>query len=400
MTWRPAPTVRASVAAVVLAVLAVAQAAAGGNAAVSGAVGTGPAVSTVERPQDVLVAVLLALATTAPVALAGTWPVVAAMLIAAATLLGLGAQVPPTVGGLLALGTVYAVVGLRHRVRTVLVLVAPFVAALALPVENVSATVVVLGVALLAGVGGIAWRVRDEGRRRDAVVEAAHESTLEHLARGERARIARELHDVVAHHVSLIALQAEAARLTVPGMPPEGEKRLLAIGATARTALAEMRRLLGVLREDADGADVVTRRPQPGLAQLTELLDEVRDAGPGGARLLVRGKVAPLDQSIEVTAYRIVQEALTNARRHAPGAAVDVELDYRPDRLVVRIRDNGPGPAAIDGDVGHGVGHGDPGHGLAGMRERAAMAGGTVRTGAGSLGGFLVSAELPVPGSP
>ncbi len=110
------------------------------------------------------------------------------------------------------------------------------------------------------------------------------QSTLEHLARGERARIARELHDVVAHHVSLIALQADAARLTTPGMPAEGAKRLLAIGDTARTALTEMRRLLGVLREDADAPTCQPRSPQPGLDQLTDLLDDVRDAGRGGDR--------------------------------------------------------------------------------------------------------------------
>jgi signal transduction histidine kinase len=172
-----------------------------------------------------------------------------------------------------------------------------------------------------------------------------------------------------------------------------------------------MRRLLGVLREDADAADVSTRRPQPGLGQLTDLLDDVRDAGPGGTRLIVSGTVAPLDQGTELTAYRIVQEALTNVRRHAPGAAVDVELEYRPDRLVVRVRDNGPGPGrldravngaaagavngAVNGAVGGAVGGAD-GHGLAGMRERVAMAGGTLWTGPGSVGGFVVHAELPI----
>lgn len=391
MTWRPGSAARAPLAAVGLSVLAVAQAGAGGNVVATRAVTDGAARATlVERPQDVAVAVLLALATTAPVAVVGLWPVVAATLSAAAMVLCLLAQVPPTVGALLALGTVTVVVGLRHRAVVVAGFVAPFVVCALLPDVNEAAAVVVLAVVALAGATGVAWRVRRETRRKDAVVEAAEESSLEHLARGERARIARELHDVVAHHVSLIALQADAARLTVPGMPPEGEQRLLAIGDTARTALTEMRRLLGVLREDADAADVSTRRPQPGLAQLAELLDDVRDAGPGGTRLIVRGAVAPLDQGTELTAYRIVQEALTNARRHAGGAAVDVELDYRPDRLVVRVRDTGPGPgSASPASVGHG---------LAGMRERVAMAGGTVWVGPGSVGGFVVHAELPIGG--
>ncbi len=404
MTWRPGlrpiglatrdlkSAARAPLAGVVLAVFAVAQAGVGANVTATKVVPDGSAIdsgSTPGSPHDVAIAVLLALATTAPVALAGLWPLVAVVLSALAMLLCLLAQVPPTVGALLAFGTLYVIVGLRHRAWVVAVLVAPFVVCVAVPAVNEAAAVVVLAVAALAGTAGIAFRVRDDARHRDAVVEAAQESTLEHLARGERARIARELHDVVAHHVSLVALQADAARLTVPGMPPEGAKRLLAIGDTARTALTEMRRLLGVLREDADGAEVSTRRPQPGLDQLTDLLDDVRDAGPGQVRLIVRGAVAPLDQGTELTAYRIVQEALTNVRRHAGGAAVDVELDYRPDRLVVRIRDTGPGPGVpADG--------GAVGHGLAGMRERVAMADGTLWTGPGSIGGFVVHAELPI----
>jgi signal transduction histidine kinase len=394
MTWRPGPAAHAPAAAVVLAGLAVAQVAAVSTTTTRAVVdGTGGAVP-VERAQDVAIALLLALGTTAPVALVGLWPLVAAGLSAVAMLLCLFAEIPPTVGGLLALGTVYVVVGLRHRAWLIAGLVAPFAAVVTLPVVDESAAVVCLAVVTLAGSAGAAWRVRRESRRRDAVVEAAQESTLEHLARGERARIARELHDVVAHHVSLIALQADAARLTVPGMPPDGARRLLTIGDTARTALTEMRRLLGVLREDADAGDVATRSPQPGLRQLTDLLDEARDAGPGGVRLIVHGAVAPLDQGIELTAYRIVQEALTNARRHAAGATVDVELDYQPDRLVVRVRDNGPGPCpaptSADGAIGHG---------LAGMSERVAMAGGSLRTGPGSVGGFVVHAELPLGGA-
>jgi signal transduction histidine kinase len=144
-----------------------------------------------------------------------------------------------------------------------------------------------------------------------------------------------------------------------------------------------MRRLLGVLREDADTG--VNRRPQPGLRQLLELVDESRDASGSRTRLIVSGPVAPLDPGIEVTAYRIVQEALTNARRHAPGAAVDVELRYAEDDLAIRVRDNGPGPASPTA-----------GHGLLGMRERAATVGGTLRTGPARGGGFLVEARLPV----
>ncbi|WP_433461369.1 sensor histidine kinase [Spirillospora sp. CA-128828] len=226
-------------------------------------------------------------------------------------------------------------------------------------------------------------RRRAEAAARDASRRAFEDTLLEHTARGERARIARELHDVVAHHISMISVQAETARLAVPGMPEDGAKRLLAIGDTARTALTEMRRLLGVLREDA-GAEP-TRRPQPGLQQLLDLTDETRASGAAGVRLIVRGDVAALDPGLELAAYRIVQEALTNARRHAPGAAVDVEIDYAPGALRVSVRDNGPGP-----------GGGPAGHGLLGMRERATAAGGDLRTGPGPAGGFLVEATLPL----
>jgi signal transduction histidine kinase len=187
---------------------------------------------------------------------------------------------------------------------------------------------------------------------------------------------------VVAHHISMIAVQAEAARLTTPGMPEEGARRLLAIGDTARTALTEMRRLLGVLREDA-GAEP-TRAPQPGLQQLAELLDESRALTAGGVRLIVGGNVASLDPGIELTVYRLVQEALTNARRHAPGAAVDVELYYGVEEVRLRVRDNGPGSR----------GPGD-GHGLNGMHERVAIVGGVLRAGCGPRGGFQVEATLP-----
>jgi len=221
---------------------------------------------------------------------------------------------------------------------------------------------------------------------------------LEHSARGERARIARELHDVVVHHISMIAVQAETARLTTPGMPDAGAQKLSAIGDTAREALTEMRRLLGVLREDARddaGADAETagRRPQPSLRQLTELLDAARDTSGAGARLIVSGPSATLDPGVEIAAYRIAQEALTNARRHAPGAAVDVELHYTGDALRLRIRDNGPGPPAPS--PGPGVTRQAGGHGLLGMRERAAAVGGQLRTGPAPGGGFLVDATLP-----
>jgi signal transduction histidine kinase len=261
------------------------------------------------------------------------------------------------------------------------------------PADAHVAVVAVLLAALVpaAAAAGIARRVRRGDAENRAARHAIAGSLLEHTARGERARIARELHDVVAHHISMIAVQAESARLTTPGMPPAGAARLSAIGDTARAALTEMRRLLGVLRSDvADRPPVAQRAPQPGLRQLTELLDEAREASGAGTRLILHGRPAALDPGVELAAYRIVQEALTNARRHAPGAAVDVELHFTGTALRLLIRDNGPGVSTVESTGGHG---------LLGMRERAAAVGGRLRAGAGGTGGFVVDATLPVEGA-
>ena len=251
----------------------------------------------------------------------------------------------------------------------------------------------------LATVAALARGAREQNRTDSAAREVTEGMLADHLARGERARIARELHDVVAHHISMIAVQAETARLTTPGLTPSGAQRFAAIGDTARAGLTEMRRLLGVLREDAEqdlqtepaveladpGRPGADRRPQPGLPQLGDLVDGARAASGSVIRLIMSGPATRLDPGVELAAYRIVQEALTNARRHAAGAAVDVELRYAGDALRLRIRDNGPGQA----DRYHS------GHGLLGMRERAAAVGGSLRTSDARGGGFCVEAELP-----
>ena len=259
-------------------------------------------------------------------------------------------------------------------------------------------TVLLAAAIPVAALAGMARRAGEDSRTHSAVRELTEDVLAAHLARGERARIARELHDVVAHHISMIAVQAETARLTTPGLTDAGAQRFAAIGDTARAGLTEMRRLLGVLREDAAVAsderdDAGTtfpppadRHPQPGLPQLSGLVDEARDAAGSAARLIVSGPVTRLDPGVELAVYRIVQEALTNARRHAPGAAVDVELRYADDLLRLRVRDNGPGPTPPGRPAGHG---------LLGMRERATAAGGSLRTGEAPGGGFCVEAELP-----
>ena len=217
----------------------------------------------------------------------------------------------------------------------------------------------------------------------DATQEAMAESVREQTVMEERARIARELHDIVAHHLSVIAVQSETARLTSPKLSADARNRFEAIAATAREALTETRRLLGVLREDVAGE--ADRAPQPGLDGLSDLVDTARDAG-ANIRLIFQGKVVRLPAGIDLAAYRIVQEALTNARRHAPGADVDVEVSYREDAVHLRVRDYGPGP--VDGEV-------LAGHGLVGMRDRATIAGGTFAYRVVDGGGFEVDATLP-----
>jgi signal transduction histidine kinase len=218
----------------------------------------------------------------------------------------------------------------------------------------------------------------------DATQEAMAESTRARTIMEERARIARELHDIVAHHLSVIAIESEVARRTSPKLSKDARGRLEGIAATAREALTETRRLLGVLREDTGGE--ADRAPQPGLVDLDDLIDKAQATGTP-IRLIRQGKVARLPLSVDLAAYRIVQEALTNARRHAPGAEVDVEVSYRDRELHLRVRDYGPGGDPVEG------------HGLMGMRERAALAGGTFCSGPAEGGGFEVDITLPTTGT-
>jgi signal transduction histidine kinase len=340
--------------------------------------------------------VLLALATALPLGLLWTHPAAAAVAACAACVLSLWAFHVLPVAGLIALLILLYRLGRSGSQVLAALLALPFlVLALAGPAGPGARVPAVLLASLgpAAAWAGAARRARSEAMEHSAARAVIAGSLLEHTARGERARVSRELHDVVAHHISMIAVQAETARLTTPGMPAAGARQLSAIGDTARAALTEMRRLLGVLREDTRTGAAV-RRPQPTLFRLNELLDEARDASGSGIRLIVHGPMTTLDPGIELAAYRIIQEALTNARRHAEGAAVDVELHYTAGALRLRVRDNGPGPPPIPDPAATAPPLG--GHGLLGMRERAAAVGGDLRTGPATGGGFLVEATLPI----
>jgi signal transduction histidine kinase len=370
-------------AAAVLALLAAVQVIALGAAGSAGLAGSGTGNLR-------LALALLSLIATLPLAVARLYPVPAALVMTAANVLSMAALHELTAAGVIAQILVLYVLGRSGIQVLAACLAVPFLL-LALPAQADGASSVSRSFAVvLASLGPLsAWAGGAQRARRAAAehsqTRAGIEGTLlEHTARGERARISRELHDVVAHHISMIAVQAETARLTTPGMPAAGAQRLSSIGDTARTALTEMRRLLGVLREDTSDVPA-ERRPQPGIDRLAELIDEARELSEASTRLIISGWPQPLDPGTELAAYRIVQEALTNARRHAPGAAVDVELHFGEDALSLLIRDNGPGPP--DGPTG--------GNGLLGMRERATAVGGLLRTGYGASGGFVVQARLP-----
>jgi signal transduction histidine kinase len=379
-TYAPAVT------AVVLAVLATGQA-----IAVAGVSSRSSAVGGLDTGNLQLDLVLLSLIATLPLAVARTYPRPAAVVMAGANALSMAALHDLTVAGVIAQLLVLYALGRDGIQLLAAVIAVPFLL-LALVAEANSASgisrgsaVVLASLGPLAAWAGAARRARREAAEHTQTRAGIEGTLLEHTARGERARISRELHDVVAHHISMIAVQAETARLTTPGLPAAGAQRLSSIGDTARTALTEMRRLLGVLREDtSDGP--AERQPQPGIYQLSALIDEAREVSEAGTRLIISGWPEPLDPGTEVAAYRIVQEALTNARRHAPGAAVDVELRFDAEGLWLRIRDNGPG-SPVAGLPG--------GNGLLGMRERAAAVGGTLRTGSSPSGGFVVEARLP-----
>jgi signal transduction histidine kinase len=205
----------------------------------------------------------------------------------------------------------------------------------------------------------------------------------------ERGRIARELHDVVAHSVSVMVVQAGAARRSVAGNPGQATAALTQIEATGRQALAEMRRLLGLLRDGTDGAAALA--PQPSLAHLDALLAAAREAGLP-VELAVEGEPRQLPAGIDLSAYRIVQEALTNSLKHAGPARAVVRIRYGSRALEVQVWDDGRGTVSRNGRA-----EGD-GHGLIGMRERVALFGGSLEVGSQPGGGFLVAARLPLDG--
>ncbi|WP_433206615.1 sensor histidine kinase [Dactylosporangium sp. CS-047395] len=325
----------------------------------------------------------------APISLVATRPLLAwriAWLAAIYTSLSLhldqGTPWPFQPVQILSFPLVLAVVAIRHR-RAILIWVGISAALLVFGYVNPDnvAPLLLLVLAILV----IGDQIR---RRREVQHELAEEAERTELAQARRAiaeernRIAREMHDIVAHHMSLIAVRAETAVYRIEGVPPAVAEELQAIAGTSREALTEMRRLLGVLRDDS----VPLTEPQPTLDELAGLVAEARGAG-------VRVEYSPAEgievpPGVGLAAYRIVQEALSNARRHAAGAPVAIVIfrDQAELRVFVRNEPTGAPPPA----------DGKGGHGLMGMQERAAAIGGTLRAGPAADGGYEVVATLPL----
>jgi signal transduction histidine kinase len=252
---------------------------------------------------------------------------------------------------------------------------------------------VLLALVISSGTALVAWVLGDSMRYRRAYLKALEDraARLERergtqaqiAAAAERARIARELHDVIAHNVSVMVVQADGAGYALRTEPERAGQALAAIAQTGRQALTEMRRLLGVLRSGDEQAGLA---PVPGLDQIRELIGQARDAGMS-VSLTLFGAPRPLSEGAELAAYRVVQESLTNTRKHGGlAAAATITMTYEPDGLLLQMTDDGLGAAAAPDGIGHG---------LTGMRERIEMYGGTVQAGPLPAGGYKVTARLP-----
>jgi signal transduction histidine kinase len=347
------------------------------------------------RPGDVALSVALVLLQTLPLLGRRRWPIAVMVCVVGAFFSMTVLVGRSSAAGLGIILAVYSVAVYADQVRRVVVGafgVVLLVAALSVYLATgTHLTLVFPGIAFIA-----AWLLGDYIRTRRAYLAELEERTLRaeqdrdadrrRAADEERARIARELHDVIAHHVSVIAVQAGAGRLVQDGDPRAAARTLATVETTARQALVELSRLLGVIRKENEGAS--PREPQPGLDQLDALVQRARDAGLD-VELAVRGRPRSLPAALDLSAYRIVQEAVTNVIKHAPRAHVRVALRYGDGELDVRVTDDGRGrPSGAPEPRG--------GHGIVGMQERVALFGGDLQAGPRPEGGFEVAARLPL----
>jgi signal transduction histidine kinase len=325
-------------------------------------------------------AVLAVVAAIAAVAVRGRWPLEMTFVVAAAVVAAPGPGL--LVGaGLVAVYSVAARLGRRDTAIAGLSLgVAFLVERAAWGFADDVLPPLLLGVAVAAAVGLYVGVRRASAVERERLEHAQETLVAERTAADERVRIARELHDVVAHTLSLIVVQSEVLGRQVEGEELRGAATALA--ELGRAAMGELHRTLDLLR---GGDEPAEREPQPSLSDLATLVHQACEGGLT-AELIVAGQPRPLPAGVEVSAFRIVQEALTNVRRHAAASRVEVRLRYATDALELSVEDDGAGTDAEAAGEGHG---------LRGMHERAAMLGGVLSVGPLDAGGYRVSAILP-----
>jgi signal transduction histidine kinase len=381
--WPARPTRLRLVVSIIWAVLA------------AGWTGSAIAELIVGRSVSSILGTLIGVAQCMPLLLAVRRPLVAWRIMVLGQLAGVFVSYrhapiwPWPIGGCLAMAVVLFQVAASYQRRTVIgagLITALFMLSPAISLGDTPpwlALILCGGVALVLVLGDAILGRRTAEARLAEQAELRRQDLARQAVLEERSRIARELHDVVAHHMSMIAIQAEAAPLKIRDLPPAAQETLVAIRGAAREALAETRRVVGLLR---NGDELPERVPQPGLSRLDELVEAGRQSGLLVEPMVV-GVPRPLAVGVDLSAFRIVQEALSNAARYAPGARVCVAIRYNRDSLRVSVTDDGCEPPLAAQASG--------GHGLVGMRERVAMLGGTLSTGPHSGGGFAVVADLP-----
>ena len=344
------------------------------------------ATTTARQP----LAIALALLMTLPIGLRGRWPLVALAIPAFAHLANAAAGFDPSGPGFVALVVALYTVSARFETPVSVIAAAAIFAGTVYVLWRFG----FLGIVVNGSVVTAAWVLGRSARTRHALIEAledrarslerAHREEALRIAADERARIARELHDVVAHSLGVIVVQAGAGRRVASTEPEEAREALATIEKTGREALREMRRLLGVLRSEANPG----REPQPGLAHVDGLVERFREAGLEVDAHL-EGLPSPLvPASVDLSAYRILQEALTNSLKHAPGSRISLQVRVLERELSLEVTDDGNGAAP-------GLAAGVGGLGVTGMRERVAMFGGELSAGPLPGRGWRVAARLP-----
>jgi signal transduction histidine kinase len=340
-----------------------------------------------------VLAAVAALFTTVPIALRRYRPLgVLAIAVTAETLLLIFSNDSPApVGVIVALYTVAAYCERRVSIRAAAWVALPItVGVIVNNGPHAGRVIPELAVIAIAWVIGDNLRTRraylSELKERAARLEREREEKADRAVAEERVRIARELHDVIAHNVSVMVVQAAAGEEVFDQDPERARESLSAVASTGRAALTELRRLLGVIRADDDPGQEPAFAPQPGIEYVGELVRQVNDAGLP-VELSVIGEPRPLPEGVALCAYRIVQEALTNTLKHAQASGARVNVRYAADALELRVVDDGRGNSQVNGEAGHG---------LIGMRERVALFGGELTTSGRAGRGYEVRARLPI----